>query len=423
MRRSIALVSALVLASGCSLSSSEQRADQQPPEPELREFLHDNYTVVSQTRAQLVEDEPEAVVVVSKGPGLTPGAPVPGGTGDVQVLAYDDQAKRWVLAFDAADQLAPIGYADSATPVLDQSHPIEDVTAQLVRFEGRNAADLLVSGLDAYSNHPSTDVAIIRFGRGTADLAWTSDEVGARTPVVTGEAEAQTVLVEASYYTAWDAMCCPVRQYNRTVGVDEDGNVVVVDDDRPYLGAYLTPLDPPSAGAVVLGVEKGSPADGVLEPGDRVLAINGETAPEDGADLELPLLKVLGQEKAWENISIRLQRAGTVRTLTARLASIVSAPAETPGAGQLGIQVAPENAFEITDIAPTSPAETAGLTVGDRIVTVNHRPIKEMLDFYIALWQSAGTPVPVTYIDGSGTSRTVQVAPEQMNDGPTTGRL
>jgi S1-C subfamily serine protease len=78
-------------------------------------------------------------------------------------------------------------------------------------------------------------------------------------------------------------------------------------------------------GVTVDRVIAGSPAEGVLQAGDRILSVNGN-APTQGLGPELLALK------PGDKVTVRVERDGTVQELSLTLADMSKAPSmwETP---------------------------------------------------------------------------------------------
>lgn len=388
------------------------RANQEPP-PVLGEFLHKSYTVLSQQRLDLVPGEPAADVVVSSGPGSRPAAPVAGGTGDVQVLTYDPQAKRWVLSFDAANR------ADQDTdlpgdPLLDQSHPIDHVGAAPVWFSGANRPSLAVWGLDAFTNHPSYNVGAISFGKGTSTVNWAdtgrdAGSEGLAKPAVVGTGRHQELRLTADYLTSQDAACCPVRKFTRMISMGS-GTVRVVHDDRPYLGIYASPTS--RQGARVLRVDPRSPASGRLMPGDVILSVGNQRSLDPAsASLPDPLLEQVAQHRAGATALFNVRRGASTVTVPIRLSSILdpSWSALPPKQGHLGITV--NDKMQIIDGSEDSPLLNFGVQADDTLVSINGYPLHGTSDLPEAMWGTGGEKIRLTYKDTKGILHSIQVTP------------
>lgn len=411
---------ALVSVVGPGLVACSENESHALPAPKLAKFLHDGYTVTAQERAELVPGEPAAVIVTSAGPGLTPSTPVAGGTGDVQVLTYDSAAERWIVAFDAANALS-VSQGPGA-PVLDQSHPITDVTAKVVRFADSDRPRVAIWGLDSSTNHPPYVVGVVSFAKGSATLEWRSsgsdpDDLGLEVPVVSGKRGRQVLKITAAYATSQDGACCPTRSYTRTVSL-EDGRAAVTSDDRPYLGAYTSPIDD-YIGARVLYVDPSSPATGKLKPGDVVAGVGDRAQVEPGTDVAPnPIIDALAIHKAGETIDFHVLRGSDTKVVAIKVGSFMhlrQAPTP-PEQGRLAIEIDPDT-FTITGGADSSPLLDAGAQVGDTLIRVNGRAVDSITSILEALWGTAGQPVSVTYRDRRGVSHPVMVTPIDAGTG------
>ena len=140
-----------------------------------------------------------------------------------------------------------------------------------------------------------------------------------------------------------------------------------------FAGAYMmgiakpTYLDKP----VVVGyIEKGSIAEEVgLKIGDKIIAVNGEPI-KNWKDLTVKLGMKLGKE-----VNLTVLRNGKKITVDIKLPEDMS---------KLSLGIYPIIEPVIGAVEPNSPAEKVGLKVGDRILAVNNRPIKnwyELLEY------------------------------------------
>jgi regulator of sigma E protease len=149
-------------------------------------------------------------------------------------------------------------------------------------------------------------------------------------------------------------------------------------------------LPPPVIGIVF----PDRPADGKLEPGDRVLSIDGDEIRtfddlvdivEDHADDPLDFVVARGDRE--------------VRTsITPALVTRVRAPLDlVERTGLIGVMpVHPEAVIGVPN--PASPAGAARLQTFDVIVAARGRPIRRFIDLAAALAQNRGELVPLTYL-------------------------
>ena len=125
----------------------------------------------------------------------------------------------------------------------------------------------------------------------------------------------------------------------------------------------------------VAHVLPGSPAAAVLEPGDRIVAIDGRT------------IYTVNQ------ITTAIRRAGggtielsILRDGNAERVSATPRYSEQDGRYEIGayfLAVTPTN--EVTELEPASPLYAAGVRSGDRIMTVNGKPVETEVGLLVAL--------------------------------------
>ena len=179
---------------------------------------------------------------------------------------------------------------------------------------------------------------------------------------------------------------------------------------RSYMGAYIQPMTPEiakafnlkqSVGALLSDIEPGGPAaKAALQRGDIVLAFNGQPVEDpnsfrlklsgmqpgstvrfkvlrNASEMDVPV--TLGEMPAKNKVAAERSepRQGdsgatlkglTVDELTPQLVRRLGLPARTSG-------------VVVTEIEPGSPAEWAGLSLGDVIQEVNHKPVSKLRDF------------------------------------------
>ncbi len=158
-----------------------------------------------------------------------------------------------------------------------------------------------------------------------------------------------------------------------------------------YFSIYVTegPFAPPTVGVVL----PEHPASGVLEPGDRIMAIEG--APVGTFDEVKRIVERNPGEKLIftvfrENQHLDLEVVVQERRRKSDLDTV-----ERYGA--IGIQPhAPAAVIGITE--PDSPAYRAGLRTFDVITFVAGHPIRRFADLVRELERNRGTTVPVTYL-------------------------
>lgn len=90
--------------------------------------------------------------------------------------------------------------------------------------------------------------------------------------------------------------------------------------------------------------------------------------------------------------------------------------------GQFAVN-APLTAPVIDSIAPGSPAERAGLTARDSVVSVNGAPIRSWGEVVTAIEASPGQAVNLGVVRGSGAPLTLQVTPDSVRPDSTSPRV
>jgi regulator of sigma E protease len=164
-----------------------------------------------------------------------------------------------------------------------------------------------------------------------------------------------------------------------------------------FFAVFLEPTQqlPPTVGMVV----PGSPAHGLLLPGDRVIAIDG--APVDTyADVQSKIARSPGAK-----LTMRVARVDPI-TKIEKMVDVVVVPRAavetrelgvTQTVGRLGIGASPL-AAAIGVPSPSSPAARAGLRTFDVITHVGGVPTPRFVDLERRLRENLGTSVPVNYL-------------------------
>ncbi|MBV9292321.1 MAG: PDZ domain-containing protein [Frankiales bacterium] len=367
------------------------------------------------------------VILVSAGPGLTPGEPVVGGTQDVQILSWDAIAKRWNLAFDAADKVLDSNLLGAvppkATALLDQSHPVGGVVVRPVSVH-RGQWLATIYGYDAYFNHPPGFLAFIAMDRqGSARIVYYDTAAGLSQRTITGAPGEQRVTVTAELFTVADPACCPARMYTQVLGAGGDyqpsyPSIEVLSDDRPWLGAYVA-NDPESRErAVVVGTADGSPASSVLRVTDRLMSVVG--APiRSTSSLGPAVLDQLARHRPGDSVTLRVLRDGHPVQLQVTLASYKERSSEedlTPKPAIAGFNGTDAPAgqtpgFIVSYVTPGGPADAAGLSPGDDVVAVGGVRVRGSTDVQAALVGESGVGVSIRIERPDGSRVTAQLTP------------
>ena len=189
---------------------------------------------------------------------------------------------------------------------------------------------------------------------------------------------------------------------------------------RAWLGVYIGETTPkvaeylkiePYSGVLVNDIVPNGPAQGVLQPEDVILSVNGQPTPRV-RDLQ----NAIQYRKPGERVTLEILRKGERLTVEVTLGERPSeeelarmsppgtgtAPQEEPKkafgltvrsnspelAKRLGL--ATDQGVVITEVEPGSPADFAGLQPGEVIVSVNNRPIRSVDDWNEAVAQAQG---------------------------------
>ncbi len=149
-----------------------------------------------------------------------------------------------------------------------------------------------------------------------------------------------------------------------------------------------------TAPAVIGTVFPGQPADGALEPGDRVLRVEDEPVTTF-----YELARII-QDHPNQEIELLIERDGErhVVRLTPFLARTVQPPLDlVEESGRVGIK--PHHPLALIGVtSPSSPAAGARLRTFDRVIAASRRPVQRWIDLEQAIGNNDGTTVPVSYL-------------------------
>ncbi|HXG19885.1 MAG TPA: DegQ family serine endoprotease [Methylomirabilota bacterium] len=177
---------------------------------------------------------------------------------------------------------------------------------------------------------------------------------------------------------------------------------------RGWLGVAIQSVTPELAksfglkepsGALVAEVTKDGPAEKAgIERGDIIIAFNGMTIKDSH---ELPAL--VARTPVGEKAEVTVLRSGREKTITVKLGELTDQQAKASSTEESGeswgmtvSNLTPEVArrFQlernqkgviVSDVDPGSPAELAGIQVGDIIEEVNRQPVESVDDFNKAM--------------------------------------
>lgn len=145
--------------------------------------------------------------------------------------------------------------------------------------------------------------------------------------------------------------------------------------------------------AVIGTVFPDHPADGVLEPGDRVLRVDGD---EIATFHELASII---SESAGEEVELLVERDGErlKLTLTPFLARDVGLLDLVHEVGRVGIT--PHHPLAIIGItSPSSPAGASPMRTFDRVISAGRRPIERWTELEEVFEGNQGTKLPIGYL-------------------------
>jgi regulator of sigma E protease len=154
-----------------------------------------------------------------------------------------------------------------------------------------------------------------------------------------------------------------------------------------FVGA--TRFQPPTVGAVL----PGHPAEGKLQPGDRILDVDGEHV-ETFAELH----RIINASPNKE-LKLKVFRANEhIEVTVIPEERIIRKPLDIiDKVGEIGIK--PNRPAAVVGISkPDSPAYRAGLRTFDLVTEVRGRPVKTFADLEALLGENHGETVPVTYL-------------------------
>jgi serine protease Do len=210
----------------------------------------------------------------------------------------------------------------------------------------------------------------------------------------------------------------PGGSYGFAIPIDQAHEVasVILKEGRvryPYVGVSVVGVadapkeelekagaNPPKAGALISAVTPGGPAaEAGIQPGDVIVSVGGKPV-KTGDDV----VGLVSEHKIGDTVAIGVVRGGQERDVSVKVSEFpnpaLTAKAErrvgvalqtlTPElASSLGIDPSVKGAV-ITDVAPKSPADQAGLAPGDVVREVDRKPVASADDAAAALRAGAG---------------------------------
>ena len=159
-----------------------------------------------------------------------------------------------------------------------------------------------------------------------------------------------------------------------------------------------------------------------LEPGQEILAVDGEPTPTWQA-LNQQLLRRLG-ESGTISFQIKYPDSSLQYMTEAQLDGWLRGVEEPDPVAGLGLTLnMPKMQALVGDVSPGSPAEQAGLQKGDKIVAVEGKPVDGWRDWVERVRARPGDALEMT-IERSSARETLTITPERIEaDGEVFGRV
>ncbi|MFM2340702.1 MAG: hypothetical protein RLZZ592_355 [Pseudomonadota bacterium] len=391
-----------------SVSGLRQTADEGDDEtapaipPQLRRFLPRG----QQVPPQAVSGEGSGFIVSSDGLVVTNAHVVKGASRVsvkltdrrefvAKVLGLDTKTDVAVLKIDARDlPTVPIGRSadlEVGQWVLAIGSPFgfeNTVTAGVVSAKGRSLPD------DSYVPFIQTDVAVNPGNSGGPLFNARGEVVGINAQIYSGTGGYQGLSFAIPIDLAMkikDQIVATGKATHARLGVSiQEVNQTLADSFR---------LDRPE-GALIAGVEPGSPADQAgLKAGDVVRAVDGQRIVASG---DLPA--VIGEARPGSSVKIDLWRDGKPQSVTAKLGDAAARTAKiehaadpaAAGQGRLGLALRPLQPQERQQAGISGGsgllvegsggvAAQAGVQPGDVLLAVNGHPVASVEQVRAAL--------------------------------------
>jgi len=322
------------------------------------------------------------------------------------VVGTDKDADLAVLKIEAGHPLPFVKFGDSGKLrvgdwVLAIGNPFGlpgSTSAGIVSALDRNI------GQDKYDDFIQTDATINRGNSGGPMFDMAGEVVGVNAAMYSPSGGSVGI-----GFAIPSAMVAPVAEQLKANGAMERGWLGVATEDVIPQEQALFGL-PDTRGALIGAVSTGSPADGVLQPGDVLTALAGVPIANPRA-----LFIRTAEVPAGERVPVTFWRDGARHqgeiapaVPPARDDDSVASPAAAPGnvaiAG-LGLTVSVTPAaggVAITSVAKAGPAAKAGLVVGDLIEQVAGQPVADVAALQSQLKAASAANDPATILLVSG---------------------
>jgi hypothetical protein len=338
--RLLAWSAALISVTACGSAATALNSGGRVPAPPLSRLVPSPQRVLTVHQFRLGGGPaPEIAVTTAAAEPAFPGARAPQ---DLLLLAWDKYARRWFVAYDAArDPVASVTEPDTPMnsprslaapprPLLRAGYGVTGLAVAQLRDQDGPGSDLLFWANVQYGDGAGLAAGILHFSGQTATVPWALLTGEPGQVAVAGTAPRQQVAVTTGWQTPVDPHCCPVRGYRFVVGRSARAapgtGYQVLSDDRPWLGVFVSaPLAAAGAPAraTVQRVVPGSPADGLLRPGDVLAGVTG-AAPPHRTLLGPALVDEFAAHHEGDRVRLRVERGGATVSVMVTLGSRAS---------------------------------------------------------------------------------------------------
>jgi PDZ domain len=423
----VLVASCMVALSLIGVVTMASAATSNPPKPVLGRYVPATAQVTGESSVHLTAKGP-AQVVITYEPASTNSSG--SSSRDLIILSWDHFAKRWVSVFDGAKILAPGSSGSLAqNAVLPSNATVFHFSYGPIE-SGTNERDLEFFSSYNFGANSFGAVGIVHYDGHVANLSYYTTYVpGNGAPRVTGPAGHQELKIPEAWLTDVDPECCAVRNFIDTVGLRShtstggfhSSTYVVTASTQSWLGVFAAFTLPeggaPQAAPTVLTVVKGSPAAGILQPGDQLIGVAG-TPPSPNSDLGPPVIDEIAKALPGSTIALTIERAGAQRVVNITMGSTASrafTAGSPPTPGYVGANITsmtpslrsqygftPTSGAVVLTVVPGSPADTAGIQQGAVITSFGATPITTSDDLQTALELTPpGTTVRIGYWYGT----------------------